>query len=613
MTRRGLIAGLLLVLVAATHSYADSEKILWQSGIETGRSLLAANDVCIDNEKIIYQFGFETGQGDWEIDNGIWELCIHGTTVPPGGGSLYFATICDGNYPSTADSRLISPPIDLPAPETLIGDEELHLRFWHKFSYASGDYGQVQISVYDAVTGWSPWNPIGTVLGNDISGVWSPTIIDLTEYAGEMVRIAFYHYTNNDIYTSSGWSIDNIQVIKEVPEYDGDFECGWFDWSASNGVWEVGAPTAGPSACYSGTQCAGTVLGGTYPGNTDSSLISPSFWLDTVAGGEELHLRFWHWFSYGSGDYGQVKISSYDAVAGWSPWEPIGTVFGNDISGVWSPASIDISEYAGKKIRIAFYHYTNNDIYASWGWYIDDIQVIKKVPEWDGDFECGWFDWSASNGVWEVGVPTAGLCACYSGTQCAGTVLGGSYPTSTDSLLISPSFTVPTIGNALLSFRHWYNMHSSDYGKVQISVHDAVTGWSSWSDLTAPITGVSGGWTKHPDIPLISYAGQKVRLGFALITNNDIYSGYGWFIDHIRITSFPHFCECDLNQDGKCNILDYQRFIQDWGSTDCGTPPGTGCTPNDCECDLNHDGKCNILDYQRFIEDWGNVSCTFCP
>jgi len=43
----------------------------------------------------------------------------------------------------------------------------------------------------------------------------------------------------------------------------------------------------------------------------------------------------------------------------------------------------------------------------------------------------------------------------------------------------------------------------------------------------------------------------------------------------VNIVSFPsllylpEFCDCDLNKDGKCNILDYQRFIQDWGATDC--------------------------------------------
>jgi predicted extracellular nuclease len=72
-------------------------------------------------------------------------------------------------------------------------------------------------------------------------------------------------------------------------------------------------------------------------------------------------------------------------------------------------------------------------------------------------------------------------------------------------------------------------------------------------------------------------------------------------------------CECDLNKDGKCNILDYQLFIQDWGRTNCGTPPGSGTLPNDCECDLNKDGKCNILDYQVFIQDWGRSDCPIYP
>ncbi len=35
------------------------------------------------------------------------------------------------------------------------------------------------------------------------------------------------------------------------------------------------------------------------------------------------------------------------------------------------------------------------------------------------------------------------------------------------------------------------------------------------------------------------------------------------------LLDLPYFCECDLNKDGSCNILDYQFFIQDWGCTDC--------------------------------------------
>jgi hypothetical protein len=86
-------------------------------------------------------------------------------------------------------------------------------------------------------------------------------------------------------------------------------------------------------------------------------------------------------------------------------------------------------------------------------------------------------------------------------------------------------------------------------------------------------------------------------------TNNwEIFNNY-------RAQGPPEPCECDLNVDGACNILDWPVFIGDWGRTNCGTPPGSGDPPNDCECDLNTDGSCNILDWPYFIEDWGRTDC----
>jgi hypothetical protein len=66
-------------------------------------------------------------------------------------------------------------------------------------------------------------------------------------------------------------------------------------------------------------------------------------------------------------------------------------------------------------------------------------------------------------------------------------------------------------------------------------------------------------------------------------------------------------CECDLNGDGSCNILDWPLFIEDWGRSDC---HDLGIF---CECDLNSDGNCNILDWPYFIDDWGQTSCSTCP
>ena len=72
---------------------------------------------------------------------------------------------------------------------------------------------------------------------------------------------------------------------------------------------------------------------------------------------------------------------------------------------------------------------------------------------------------------------------------------------------------------------------------------------------------------------------------------------------------FRESCECDLNNDGRCDMSDWLLFGEDWGRTDCGTPPGSGNPPNDCECDLNHDGRCDMSDWLLFGEDWGRTDC----
>ena len=101
---------------------------------------------------------------------------------------------------------------------------------------------------------------------------------EITEYAGLKVQIGFLHKAYSGYgcgNRSSGWYIDDVQIFKKVPEFTGDFESGWDDWGAGRGVWEVGTPTVRPPACYTGDYCAGTVLDGNYPSDTDSRIATP--------------------------------------------------------------------------------------------------------------------------------------------------------------------------------------------------------------------------------------------------------------------------------------------------------------------------------------------------
>ena len=536
------------VRISFYHTAVDYGGALYGTDVSTGWYI---DDIQIIAKVPEFTGDFETGWDDWSADRGVWQV---GTPIAgPAGcfeGLECVGTELNGNYGPETDSRLITPTMVLP---TIVGLEEVHLRFQNWFSYNLSDFGQVQISVWNPVTmTWGAWINEGTAIVNT-SG-WLLKDVDLTDYAGLEVRISFYHTAvdyGGALYgtdVSTGWYIDDIQIIAKVPGFTGDFETGWDDWGADNGVWQVGTPTAGPASCYEGTQCAGTELNGNYGPETDSRLIAPTMVLPTVVGLEEVHLRFQNWFSYNLSDSGQVQISVWNPVTmTWGAWANEGTAIVKT-SG-WSLKDVDLTTYAGKKVRISFYHTAVNyggALYGtdvSTGWYIDDIQILAKVPGFTGDFETGWDDWNADRGVWQVGTPTAGPASCYEGTQCAGTELNGNYGPETDSRLITPTMVLPTVvgfEEVHLSFQNWFSYNLSDSGQVQVSVWNPVTmTWDAWTNEGTAIVNTSGWLLK--DVDLTAYAGQKIRISFyhtAVDYGGALYGtdvSTGWYLDNIQI------------------------------------------------------------------------------
>ena len=113
-------------------------------------------------------------------------------------------------------------------------------------------------------------------------------------------------------------------------------------------------------------------------------------------------------------------------------------------------------------------------------------------------FEDGWNGWYADNGVWEVGAPTSGPGQAAAGTMCAATILGGNYPAYTDSRLISPGVTLPTVsGDERVQLRFWQYFHYAEInGQVQISVWNNGA-WGSWQTLATPAYGSGGSIGVH--------------------------------------------------------------------------------------------------------------------
>lgn len=121
-----------------------------------------------------------------------------------------------GSYGNWTDSRLVSPTTTLPSVAG-VGVEEVHLRFMNWFNYGAMDYGQVQVQVWDAAgAAWGAWGNVGASVSSHYSD-WSLKDVDLTAYAGETVRIAFFHVAtrqySNVADESTGWYIDDISIL----------------------------------------------------------------------------------------------------------------------------------------------------------------------------------------------------------------------------------------------------------------------------------------------------------------------------------------------------------------------------------------------------------------
>ncbi|VAX32782.1 hypothetical protein MNBD_NITROSPIRAE03-969, partial [hydrothermal vent metagenome] len=94
-----------------------------------------------------------------------------------------------------------------------------------------------------------------------------------------------------------------------------------------------------------------------------------------INAGEEIDLRFWHWFSINSHDILYVKVQEETAPGEWGAWTDLNAFYRNS-GGVWTYPLIDLSAYAGKKIRIGFV-LDNSGSYTGTGagWYLDDVSI----------------------------------------------------------------------------------------------------------------------------------------------------------------------------------------------------------------------------------------------
>jgi len=330
-----------------------------------------------------------------------------------------------------------------------------------------------------------------------------------------------------------------------------NWEGGIGSWFADAGVWEVGVPTSGPGSAHQGTQCAATILAGTYPGGTNSRLISPAIVLPSSPQDGKLWIKFWHWFSIAAGDDNDSAWVEISTSGPLGPWQQVSNRFNNS-GGGWTRYIGDLSAYAGQTVRIAFHMrdhsagFDGNQL--STGWYVDELAIYDgAAPQWSPEgFENGIGCWSADRGVWQVGDPTSGPQSGYRSSQCAATILDGNYPGGSDSRLVSPVVTLPSApadGQLWLRFWQWFAIAAGDDGdSAWVEISPSGSDLGPWVQISNNFryysTTTFTGWTQYL-ADLSPYAGQTVRIAFHLRDRSAGFDGNqidsGWYVDDIDL------------------------------------------------------------------------------
>ncbi len=151
-----------------------------------------------------------------------------------------------------------------------------------------------------------------------------------------------------------------------------DFESGpaGFRHSGINDAWEWGTPTSGPGAASSGTTVWATRLGGSYPHDSISDLVTPTYRLKPRS---RPRIYFSSWLeSEAERDFGLLELSA-DGGATWTT-----LLRESGPQGYYYFPESELTSHAGEDVAFRF-RFTSDESGNAAGWYIDDFVLTDTL------------------------------------------------------------------------------------------------------------------------------------------------------------------------------------------------------------------------------------------
>lgn len=155
---------------------------------------------------VLFFDDFETADDHGWTHSGASDSWQHGAPSSgpgsPFAGAKVWATNLSGNYSSSANASLVSPPINL------AGVSQAALQFAHWYDFEAGwDFGYLEVSS----NGGSTWTQVAPpVTGKNLA--WEQPVIDLSSYAGQTIQVRFRQTSDSSV-NRAGWYIDDVKVI----------------------------------------------------------------------------------------------------------------------------------------------------------------------------------------------------------------------------------------------------------------------------------------------------------------------------------------------------------------------------------------------------------------